>query len=125
MADDASRQRVDRWLYFARVVKSRSLAARLVADGRVRVNRIRIDRPAQPVAAGDVLTIALDRRILVYRVLQSGSRRGPASEARALYEDLSPAPAAPSADAPVAERPPGRGRPTKKERRALMKFRPE
>jgi len=88
---DAPRQRVDRWLYFARVVKSRSLAARLVQAQAVRVNREKIDQPAHALKVGDVLTITLDRRVLVYRVVAPGERRGPAAEARSLYEDLSPA----------------------------------
>ncbi len=86
---DASRQRVDKWLFFARVVKSRSLAAKLVQAQAVRLNREKIDQPAHAVKPGDVLTITLERRVLVYRVLAPGTRRGPAEEARSLYEDLS------------------------------------
>ena len=90
MAADC-RQRIDKWLFFARAVKSRSLAAKLVSAGRVRINREKADQPSDSVKAGDVLTITLDRRILVYKVLDTGTRRGPASEAALLYEDLSPA----------------------------------
>jgi ribosome-associated heat shock protein Hsp15 len=82
------RQRIDKWLFFARVVKSRSLAAKLAQAGRVRVNREKIDQASQIVRPGDVLTITLDRRILVYRIVSPGTRRGPAEEARLLYEDL-------------------------------------
>ncbi|MCT7376592.1 RNA-binding S4 domain-containing protein [Chelativorans salis] len=113
------RQRIDKWLFFARVVKSRSLAARLAQAGRVRVNRNKIDQASHMVRPGDVLTITLDRRILIYRILDAGERRGPATEARLLFEDLTP-PAPPAADPalqPLRER--GAGRPTKKERRAL------
>ena len=84
------RQRIDKWLFFARVVKSRSLAARLAQAGRVRVNRNKIEQAAYQIKVGDVLTISLDRRILVYRVLAPGARRGPAEEARLLYEDMTP-----------------------------------
>ena len=84
-------QRIDKWLFFARVVKSRSLAAKLVQSGRVRRNRDKPQQASDTVRPGDVLTITLDRRILVYRVLDTGERRGPAEEARQLYEDLSPA----------------------------------
>jgi ribosome-associated heat shock protein Hsp15 len=87
------RQRIDKWLFFARVVKSRSLAAKLAQAGRVRVNREKINEASQLVRPGDVLTITLDRRILVYRVLAPGLRRGPAEEARLLYEDLTQTPA--------------------------------
>jgi len=109
------RQRVDRWLFFARVTKSRTLAARLASAGHVRINREKISQPSEMVRPGDVLTIALDRRVLVYRVLAPGTRRGPAAEARLLYEDLSPPPAPRQPE--VGMRPAGSGRPTKKERR--------
>lgn len=117
------KQRVDRWLYFARVVKSRSLAAKLANGGRVRVNRQKIDQASQQVRIGDVLTIRLDRRVIVYRVLALGERRGPASEARTLYEDLSPPEAPGRSTMPeAAQRAPGSGRPTKKQRRALNRL---
>jgi ribosome-associated heat shock protein Hsp15 len=119
-----SRQRIDRWLFFARVVKSRSLAAKLVAAGKVRRNREKLDQPSGLVGPGDVLTVTLERQVLVYRVLAAGSRRGPAPEARLLYEDLSPpAEPKPSTEAEVATREPGAGRPTKKERREIDRFR--
>jgi ribosome-associated heat shock protein Hsp15 len=120
------RQRIDKWLFFARAVKSRSLAAKLVVAGRVRVNRDKAAQPSDPVKGGDVLTITLERRILVWKVLAPGTRRGPAQEARSLYEDLSPKPAPadpalPSAIAPLREA--GSGRPTKKERRQTDRLR--
>ena len=88
--DATGRQRVDKWLFFARAVKSRSLAAKLVQAGHVRLNREKIDQPAHAVKPGDVLTVRLERRVLVWRVLACGARRGPAEEARTLYEDLTP-----------------------------------
>jgi ribosome-associated heat shock protein Hsp15 len=120
------RQRIDKWLFFARVVKSRSLAAKLVQAGRVRVNREKAGQAAHPVKPGDVLTINLDRRVVVLRIVQAGARRGPFEEAKALYEDMSPQPAPvdaalPDAVAPLREA--GSGRPTKKERREMQKFR--
>lgn len=121
------RQRIDKWLFFARVVKSRTLAARTVAEGRVRLNRDKIGEPARTVKPGDVLTLRLERRILVLKVVQPGVRRGPAEEARRLYEDLTPGAgdAADDASAPgiAPAREPGAGRPTKKERRALDRLR--
>jgi len=99
-----NRQRIDKWLFFARVVKSRTLAAKLAASGCVRVNREKIAQASYPVKPGDVLTIALGRRILVYRIISSGTRRGPAEEARHLYEDLT------SSDPPgLSASPPGSG----------------
>ena len=114
------RQRLDKWLFFARVVKSRSLSQKLIEAGGVRLNREKTLQPSQPVKAGDVLTITLDRRVLVYRILAPGERRGPAEEARTLFEDI--APPAPRAEVPpvpaLPKRDAGSGRPTKKERRA-------
>jgi ribosome-associated heat shock protein Hsp15 len=83
------RQRLDKWLWFARVVKTRSLAARLVEAGHVRINSQRTDNPAKGVRCNDVLTIALDRQVRVLRVLLPGNRRGPYEEARLLFDDLS------------------------------------
>ncbi|WP_442581025.1 RNA-binding S4 domain-containing protein [Mesorhizobium sp. ASY16-5R] len=120
-----TRQRIDKWLFFARVVKSRSLAAKLAQAGRVRINGEKTDKASDLVQGGDTLTITLDRRILVYRIVAPGSRRGPAEEARTLYEDLSPPPASEKAlpDALPAVRDIGSGRPTKKERRQTDRLR--
>ncbi|QBK29181.1 RNA-binding S4 domain-containing protein [Roseitalea porphyridii] len=126
-APGPDRQRVDRWLFFARVVKSRALAAKMVGSGAVRVNSDKITQPSRSVRPDDVLTINTGRRVLVYRVVDCGTRRGPAREARLLYEDLSPPPPerpASPLDAPALRREPGTGRPTKKERRALDKLDP-
>lgn len=115
-----TRQRIDKWLFFARAVKSRSLAAKMAVAGRVRINRDKAAQASDLVKAGDVLTITLDRRILVWKVLAPGTRRGPAEEARKLYEDISPEPAPHDpalAGAVLPLREAGSGRPTKKERR--------
>jgi ribosome-associated heat shock protein Hsp15 len=82
------RQRLDKWLWFSRLVKSRSLAARLVEDGHVRVNKVKVEKPATSIRTGDVLTLALGPNIRVLRVLAPGTRRGPAPQARELYHDL-------------------------------------
>ncbi|RNJ43415.1 RNA-binding protein [Mesorhizobium erdmanii] len=114
------RQRIDKWLFFSRAVKSRSLAAKLVVAGRVRINRDKAAQASDLVKSGDVLTITLDRRIFVWKVLGAGVRRGPAEEARTLYEDMSPPPTPKGEalpDAIPALREAGSGRPTKRERR--------
>lgn len=114
------RQRIDKWLFFSRAVKSRSLAAKIVVAGRVRINRDKAAQASDTVKPGDVLTVTLEGRILVWKVLSCGTRRGPADEARLLYEDMSPAPAPKDeavADAIPALRDAGSGRPTKRERR--------
>lgn len=119
----AGKERLDKVLFYMRAVKSRTLAQKLIESGAVRVNSTKTQRTDQPVGPGDVLTFALGTRILVWRVLATGSRRGPATEAQALYEDLSPPPL-PRAEAipPVAPRDAGSGRPTKKERRDTDRF---
>lgn len=123
MADEV-RQRIDKWLWFARLMKSRTLAQKTVVAGSVRVNREKVDTSSHLVAPGDVLTIASERGVRVVKVLACGRRRGPAPEAQALYQDLSATqrPVAPQVH-PVADRPPGSGRPTKRDRRALDSFR--
>jgi ribosome-associated heat shock protein Hsp15 len=85
----ALRQRLDKWLWFARVVKTRSLAARLVAEGHVRLNARRIETPAKGVGPGDVLTISLEREVRVLKVVAPGVRRSGFSEASLLFEELS------------------------------------
>jgi ribosome-associated heat shock protein Hsp15 len=103
--------RIDKWLWQARFFKTRSLAAKAVSDGRVRVNAARTDKPARAVGAGDVLTFAQGQTIRVVKVLDLGVRRGPASEAALLFLDMTPE----SPPVPPREGP----RPTKKDRRAL------
>ena len=115
MADD--RQRIDKWLWHARVVRARSAAAALAACGHVRVNGQRIDAASWAVKPGDVVTVALDRTVRVMKVLGFAERRGGAEAARLLYEDLSAPPPEPAAAA--AGRDPGSGRPTKRDRRQL------
>ena len=83
------RQRIDKWLHNARVVKTRTSAAELVTSGLVRVNSARVVAPSHPVKVGDVLTIALDRRIRLWKVADFAERRGDATAARRLYVELS------------------------------------
>lgn len=124
--DGSARQRIDKWLFFARVVKSRSLAAKLAVAGKVRINSDKASQASDLVKPGDVLTITLERRILLYKVLDAGTRRGPAEEARLLYEDVSPPPATREdalQDGAVPLRELGSGRPTKRERRETDRLR--
>lgn len=120
--------RVDKWLWYARFFKSRTLASRAVAAGRVRINSERVVKSHGSVKPGDVLTFPHGHDIRVIRVVTLGERRGPAPEARELYEDLAPPePAAATitdvATSSVARRERGAGRPTKQERRAMDAFR--
>jgi len=82
------RQRIDRWLWHARLVRTRGAAAALAGGGFVRVNGARIDAPGRMVRAGDVITVALDRRVRVVKVLGFVERRGSAESTAALYRDL-------------------------------------
>ncbi len=82
------RQRLDKWLWHARVVKARTSAAELVVTGHVRINGARETSPGHAVKIGDVLTIALDRTVRVLKVTGFNERRGDAASARVLYEEL-------------------------------------
>jgi len=88
--DAPQRQRLDRWLFFSRAVKSRTLAQKLIEAGQVRVNSSRVVASDRLVGPGDVLTMTLNRRLRVWRIVGAGSRRGPAAEAALLYQDLTP-----------------------------------
>jgi ribosome-associated heat shock protein Hsp15 len=84
----APAQRLDKWLWFARVVKSRTMAVELIGGGKVRVNRTRVHKPSHLLRAGDVLTVALREEVRILKVLAIGERRGPPQEARLLYRPL-------------------------------------
>ena len=130
--DDAApeAQRIDRWLWHARFFRTRTLAAKFVGDGHVRITRAdttaRAEKPSVAVRAGDVLVFTRNERLRIIKINDCALRRGPASVAQLLYEDQSPPPP------PKAERPPpvfardkGAGRPTKKDRRALEAIKSE
>jgi ribosome-associated heat shock protein Hsp15 len=119
LTDD--RQRIDKWLWHARVVRTRAAAAALANSGHVRVNGARIDAASRAVKSGDVITVALDRAVRVLKVASFSERRGDAEAARPLYEDLTAPEPAPEEVAPAREA--GAGRPTKRERRALDRLR--
>ena len=110
-------QRLDKWLWSARLAKTRTGAARLIEARKVRVNGDRTLKPSRLVQAGDVVTLAFLGKLSVVRVLGGVERRGPASLARTLYEDLTPqaAPPEPGADGSGRQGP----RPTKRDRRRL------
>jgi ribosome-associated heat shock protein Hsp15 len=82
------RQRLDKWLWHARVVKARISAAALVEAGHVRINGVRETSPGHAVKTGDVLTIGLDRCVRVLKITGFSERRGDAASARVLYDDL-------------------------------------
>ncbi len=90
-ATERAKARLDQWLWFARVVKSRSLAARLCAEGTVSINDLPVKKPNQAVRVGDVVVITHRGVRRTVRVLALGLRRGPASEAQTLYQEAAPA----------------------------------
>lgn len=103
--EDRTWQRLDKWLWCARFMKARSDCARLVAAGSVRINRQVTDKPHAKLRPGDVLTLPLPREVRVVRVLSLAARRGPAAEARALYEEIAPAAPGPGESDPAAPAP--------------------
>ena len=114
-------QRLDKWLWFARCARTRTAAQRLIAGGHVRVNGEKNKSNAALLRPGDVLTLTLPRGLRVLRVTLPGDRRGPAVAAAALYDDLTPQirpSERPKTAFEHAIRPPGAGRPTKRQRRA-------
>jgi ribosome-associated heat shock protein Hsp15 len=110
--------RVDKWLWAARFFKTRSLAAQACAGGKVDLND-ESAKPARPVRPGDRLRVTLRGGSRVARVLALSDRRGPSSQARTLYEDLTPPAPRRIRQAAPSWRPPGAGRPTKRERRDI------
>lgn len=114
-------QRLDRWLWCARLAKTRSAATRLIADGKVRVNGERVRKPSRLVQYGDVITATPPERFVVWRVLDAVERRGPAPLARTIYEDLTPPLEETQSDGSGETRV-GR-RPTKRNRRRIDSFR--
>ncbi len=116
--------RADKWLWYARFFKTRSLAAKLCNAGKLHVSGEAVSKAHHKVKPGDVLTFPQGRHVRVVKLLELGTRRGPAPEARLLYEDLEPP--SPEGRMPaLAARPRGGGRPTKQERRALDRLREE
>jgi ribosome-associated heat shock protein Hsp15 len=86
--EDRDWQRLDKWLWCARFMRQRADCARLVAEGRLRVNRQPTDKPHARLRVGDVLTLPLRGEVRVIEVLALGVRRGPAEDARLLYRDI-------------------------------------
>jgi ribosome-associated heat shock protein Hsp15 len=86
MNPGSEKDRIDRWLFHARLCRTRALAQDVIASGRVRLNRARIEKPGHGIRPGDVVTLARGGEILALRVLALADRRGPAREAQALYE---------------------------------------
>lgn len=115
MSDPTQKLRLDKWLWQARFFKTRSLSAKQISGGHVRVNGTKVTKNSFGVTPGDVLTFVQAKRVRIVKVADLGVRRGPALEAQTLYEDMTPeqnpVPRAPGAGE--------KGRPTKRDRRNL------
>lgn len=116
-----ARMRVDKWLWHARFFKTRTLANKLAAAGNIRINGQKQSRASASIQVGDVLTFPLNAHVRLIEVVALSVRRGPASEAQALYIDRDPPQPKPKSEKP-AFRDAGAGRPTKKQRRAQEAF---
>ena len=119
--------RIDKWLWYARFFKSRTLASKLCTSGKLRLNCKLICKGHATLKEGDVLTFPKEDNVRVIKVVSIATRRGPASEAATLYEDLEPAKSARvkkiTLVSGIATREAGTGRPTKADRRAIDKLR--
>jgi ribosome-associated heat shock protein Hsp15 len=133
----AGTQRLDKWLWFARLAKTRTLASLQVAAGKIRVNRTKTDKPSQAIRSGDVITSSVSRTVRIFEVTRLGVRRGPPVEAQALYKELTASSdqtksegvesrksASSMQGRSPGERFPGSGRPTKRDRRLLDRLKP-
>ncbi len=136
---DITVQRVDKWLWFTRLVKTRSQASKLISSGKVRINKVKVTKPAAGVKEGDVITAVIHQKIRIVKVLKPGHRRGSAPEAQELYESLEVfkdengknhsqvSNVKNNVDRPIAQseapkRDKGAGRPTKRDRRQMDAF---
>ena len=121
--------RLDKWLWYARFFKTRANATRAISGGRFRLDGEVMSKPHRAAQPGQVLTFTQGERLRVIRIVALGTRRGPASEAVELYEDLSPEMpkrrAERAAEASFESREKGAGRPTKRDRRATQNLKTE
>jgi ribosome-associated heat shock protein Hsp15 len=112
------RQRIDKWLFFARIAKSRTLAQDWIEAGHVSVNDQKVRRPSADIRVGDRLEVMTAERDVIVVVKAPGESRRPYEEAKLLYEDISP-PREKLTRFELATREPGAGRPEKKQRRDI------
>ena len=120
--------RLDKWLWYARFFKTRSLATKLISSGKLRINGEVISKPHRQAQIGQILTFARGPHIRVIRIDEIGKRRGPAAEAELLFTDLDPPEAwkkdgaARLQNSRFENRLTGSGRPTKKDRRQTTRL---
>lgn len=119
MSEERASIRLDKWLWYARFFKTRTLAAKIVGAGHVRVNGTKVNKAATNVRIGDHLSFVQADRARILTIVALGERRGPAVEAQALYDDQSPEPE-PFIPAKPSVKSDRKGRPTKKDRRMMQ-----
>ena len=126
MTEDARALRLDKWLWYARFFKTRANATRAISSGRFRLDGEVMSKPHRAAMPGQVMTFLQGDRVRVIRIVELGTRRGPASEAIELYEDLSPAAETRRETGATARefesRDVGAGRPTKRDRRVTQQL---
>lgn len=128
MQEESSPVRVDKWLWYARFFKTRTLATKLISSGKLRIDGQIVSKPHRHAQIGQVLTFSQARHIRVIRIEQIASRRGPAEEAAQLYTDLDPPHTQGQSGAMTRQkhafeyRQTGSGRPTKKDRRRTSRL---
>ena len=110
--------RLDKWLWQARFFKARSISAKVVNAGHVRLNGVKVKKTSTPIKVGDTLDFLQAETLRTVKLKALGTRRGPSPEAQTLYEDLTPIPEI-LETTPEIER---KGRPTKRDRRAIDKI---
>ncbi|MDP2696483.1 RNA-binding S4 domain-containing protein [Thalassospira sp.] len=128
---DNGKVRIDKWLWFARFFKTRSLASKACQAGKIVLNGDAVSKPSVAIKPGDRVQFFQGTHLRIVEILESGTRRGPAPEAQTLYCDHSPPrvtrqeTASDIRTAPTAQREAGSGRPTKADRRAIDRLRPD
>lgn len=100
MPKQIDKWRIDKWLWHARFYKTRALAQAAATKGRLRLNGNRVEKAHQPVRPGDILTVVRGRDVMVVRICGQALRRGPATDAQALYEIVAESPLDRARDAP-------------------------
>lgn len=126
-AEAKNSRRLDQWLWYARIFKTRGAASKFCQAKKIRLDGDLISKAKTPVRIGMMLSFTLDEQIKILKIEALGVRRGPAVEAQSLYDDQSPPP--PTKEEKIHNSPMlrerGAGRPTKTERRAMERLRPE
>jgi ribosome-associated heat shock protein Hsp15 len=105
MIESRQSQRIDKWIWHARLAKTRGLAQKMVASGKVRLDRAKVVSASQSVKPGQVLTVTTPKQVRIIEIVGFAERRGPYSEAKLLYNDLTPQPQPEATDSSITSNP--------------------